>query len=273
MLTTDLDGTLLNRAQQVSARDWQTLTTLGDDGVVRVIATGRSLYSARKVLSDELPIDYLVFSSGAGAIDWASGELVFAHTMPVDTVRRAHLELCAASCDFMMQRVVPDTHQFAWSRNSVRPNPDFERRIAIYEEHAVELVGDNLGPTSQFVVVCTEAEGLLLVPSLRALLPDCNVVRTTSPLDGHSMWIEIFPAGISKASGCADLAGRHQVEVADVMGIGNDFNDLDLLAWVGHAFVVENSPQELRERFEVVASHEDSGLSDSVARWRARRER
>tara|TARA_B100000676_G_scaffold308843_1_gene370730 strand:+ start:3463 stop:4401 length:939 start_codon:yes stop_codon:yes gene_type:complete len=271
VFTTDLDGTLLDRAQKISVHDWQTLEALGEDGIMRVIATGRSLYSARRVLGPDAPIDYVVFSSGAGAVHWPTGEVVFGHAMDPQTVANATAELRGQGCDFMLQSLVPDTHKFAYSRNGHEPNPDFDRRIEIYSEHARPMAaGDEVGSASQFVIVCSEARGLELVDHLRARLTDCHVVRTTSPLDGQSMWIEVFPSGVSKASGCAYLASQHNVARTDVMGIGNDFNDLDLLAWVGHAFVVANSPQEMRDQYEVVASHQESGVSESVRRWRAR---
>ena len=128
--------------------------------------------------------------------------------------------------------------------------------------------GGVLSEISQFVIVCEHEHGLRLCEELRADLPRCHVVRTTSPLDGQSMWIEIFPLGVSKASGCALIAERYGLTPEEVMGIGNDFNDLDMLDWVGSAFVVANSPPEMRAKYRVVSSHEESGLSESVALWR-----
>jgi hypothetical protein len=61
---TDLDGTLLNGDGSLSSVNQQALHHLADQGVLRVAATGRSLYSARKVLDPAFPIDVLIFSSG-----------------------------------------------------------------------------------------------------------------------------------------------------------------------------------------------------------------
>ena len=70
MVVTDLDGTLLNAQGVISEPELLTLKKLGNEGYCRVIATGRSLYSIRKTLAfDQLPVDYLIFSSGSGIID------------------------------------------------------------------------------------------------------------------------------------------------------------------------------------------------------------
>ena len=45
LLATDLDGTLLNRAAQISEGNISALQRCGEQGIVRVAATGRSYYS------------------------------------------------------------------------------------------------------------------------------------------------------------------------------------------------------------------------------------
>ena len=66
---TDLDGTLLNSDQHPGRRDLEMLHRLGEQGIVRVIVTGRNLFSLSKVLGDDFPVDYVIFSTGAGILD------------------------------------------------------------------------------------------------------------------------------------------------------------------------------------------------------------
>jgi hydroxymethylpyrimidine pyrophosphatase-like HAD family hydrolase len=268
VLATDLDGTLLGSKRTVSRADWDALVALGERGIVRVIATGRSLYSARKVLTSDLPIDYLVYSSGAGAITWPGEEPVFGHSMAADLAQVVDAELQRLGCDFMAQYPAPDTHKFSYVGCSGARNLDFDHRIELYQEHATARRGALGHAVSQFVVVSRQMGGVALFEELKQRLAQCNVVRTTSPLDDHSVWIEVFPANVSKAAGCAAIARKHMIEPAQTMGIGNDFNDLDMLDWVGSAFVVANGPAEMRGRYEVVASNDAGGLSQAIARWR-----
>ena len=76
LLATDLDGTLLNAERRAGERDLGTLRELAAAGVCRAAVTGRSLHSVRRVLPPDFPIDYLVFSSGTGILDWRSGEQI-----------------------------------------------------------------------------------------------------------------------------------------------------------------------------------------------------
>jgi hydroxymethylpyrimidine pyrophosphatase-like HAD family hydrolase len=57
-------------------------------------------------------------------------------------------------------------------------------------------------------------------------------------------------------------ASRHRA-----LSVGNDFNDLDLLAWAQTRFVVANAPPELTQRFPVVSSNNDDGVAEAIALW------
>ena len=62
LVASDLDGTLLNMDKTVSADDFSTLNSLGDKNIYRVIATGRTLFSLKEVITKDFPIDYIIFS-------------------------------------------------------------------------------------------------------------------------------------------------------------------------------------------------------------------
>ncbi|MBT7993868.1 MAG: HAD family phosphatase, partial [Bacteroidetes bacterium] len=84
IVATDLDGTLFNSSNKISKTDLQTLNYLKDNDFVRVIATGRSMYSLNKATSANLPIDYVVFSSGAGVYDWKQKKVIYSTNLSPD---------------------------------------------------------------------------------------------------------------------------------------------------------------------------------------------
>jgi len=275
-----LDGTLLDSGSRLGERDRATLERLGAQGVIRVVATGRSLYSARSALDVAFPIDYLVFSTGAGIMDWRSGELIRCRHLDRDQARQAVAAVQALRCDFMLHGEIPDNHRFYFHDSKRRTNPDFHARIARYRDFARDWVaglpGD--GPVSQLLVVEPPAESpheLLGEPGnfdrLRAGLSDFTVIRTTSPLDHRSRWIEIFPETVSKSRACDWLCRRLGLHPSRVLGVGNDYNDTDLLAWAGCACVVGNGVAPLKARHRVVATNNDAGFSHAVAHWQKTR--
>jgi len=262
---TDLDGTLLASRSQVSPADRGTLRWLGDQGVLRVAATGRNLRSARKVIDDGFPIDYLAFSTGAGIARWPSRELVFESHLPDGSARRLALVLMGLGIDFMVHHRLPDSHPFAFHR-AAPGNGDFEHRLALYAEFAEPLIPDlaNLPLASQFVCVLPHWR-----PELERQLslgfPELELIRATSPLDHLSVWLELFPKGISKGSALLWLCQREGIDPRRAMSVGNDYNDLAMLERCGDlAFVVRNAPEPLRARFRTCPDNDSSGFSQAV---------
>ena len=76
-LVFDLDGTLALPDGTFRQGDLETLRRLGEQRIPRTVATGRSPHAARKLMWPDFPIDYLIFSCGAGVQDWKTGEILF----------------------------------------------------------------------------------------------------------------------------------------------------------------------------------------------------
>ena len=264
LVVTDLDGTLLDSNSRLSDANRRTLESLGNSGVVRVVATGRSLHSARRVMSDDFPIDYLAFSTGAGVLSWRDGSLLRSPVMDPDVVSRLVARLRGLALDFMVHRVAPETHRFHFVRSSAG-NADFERRLARYDRYAQpwhDGVSKEVA-VSQLLVI--EAPGSAShVDILIREFADVHVVRTTSPLDHESTWIELFPAGVSKGHASEWLRERHAIDSTRTVAIGNDYNDLDMLEWARHPRVVSNAPPSMLARYPVVGTNDDDGFADAV---------
>lgn len=266
LVVTDLDGTLLNADHRIGTTDRQALHALGAQRVCRVAATGRSLYSLRRVLTPADPLDFVVFSSGAGILDWSTQSLIRATGLtPSQTVAGVG-SLLAASANFMVHAPVPENHVFVF-HECVAERTDFRRRCALYQPYcrALQNNDDLREGASQFVVIMEP--DLARFRRLAAALEGLSVVRTTSPLDGSSLWMEVFAAGTNKSGAAAFLAARLGIQRRQTYALGNDFNDADLLEWAAHACVTANAPVELRQCYPVVRSHEEAGFADAVALW------
>ena len=266
---TDLDGTLLDAHQQLALVNRETLERLGKDKIWRIVVTGRSLFSARRVLDPYFPIDVLVTSSGAGIFSFPGEQMLHSTMMEEPHVQRSAAILKQLALDFMIHAPLPDNHFFKWHRSG-RQNTDFGKRLEIYSGYHQPLPENlaTVGPATQLLVVCPRDDDGQLHRSLQTELPNLTVIRTTSPLDHRSIWYEIFPPGISKASAAAWVCEHYGIDQHTVLTVGNDYNDLDLLHWGSFSRVVANAPPDLRRQFAMVADHNNDGFAEAVADWR-----
>ncbi len=264
----DLDGTLLRSDRTFGGPDLKALRMLGDHHVIRAIATGRSLASFDTVIVADLPVDYILFSTGAGVQQYPSGDIIRKKHLESSEVGRACDVLNAFELDFMVHRTIPDNHMFAYVRAN-DDNADFERRIELYRQFAIPLsdAPGDFGPATQLLAVVPPGDAGSLLDEIRAAMADFNVIQTTSPLDGKSTWIEIFPSTVSKSQTAAWLAKTLGIDSPSIVAVGNDYNDLDLLQWSANSYVVDNAPADMKSRFACVASNNNGGVAEAAKRW------
>jgi len=264
----DFDGTLLRSDRTVASKDLDALRQLGETGIIRAIATGRSLFSFNNVTIPDLPVDFVIFSMGAGVLQYNDRQIVRKASLEPLEVERATEVLKTYRLDFMVHRTIPDNHMFAYYRSS-HENEDFDRRLELYRPHAEILIetSNGFGPATQLLAVVPSRNGTAALEAIRSDLRDFNVIQTTSPLDGKSTWIEIFPTSVSKSQTAAWLAGKLLIEKEQTVSIGNDYNDLDLLEWTDSSYVVDNAPTDLKSRFTIVASNNNGGVAEAAERW------
>jgi hypothetical protein len=279
LFVTDLDGTLLNDCRQIDPRDLATLIRLRRMGVPIAIATGRSDYSFHKLLTqldhtgqgNGFPADHIIFSTGAGIMDFPSGRLLKSYALAPDEVPVIAGALDRLALDYMIHKAVPDTRSFLYRRQGGN-NPDFDRRLDLYRDCATpchpELLG-KAGRATEVLCIVPKENGHAVADHLAMILKQFSVIKATSPLDGQSIWIEIFAPAVSKCQAVQWLAGEIGIDREHICAVGNDYNDEDLLHWAGKSFVMANSPTPMLARFQSVASNNDGGVSEAVTRWLA----
>ena len=266
----DFDGTLLRSDRSFARADLDVLKRLGELGIIRAIATGRSIYSINTVSISALPVDFIIFSSGAGITQHPGGRIIRKMSLDPHKVSRGIKTLQTYDLDFMVHHPIPDNHMFRYFE-STGGNADFKRRIALYRQFAKPLdeATDSFGPATQLLAILPPDDDRAVIEELKKKLSDFNIIQTTSPLDGQSTWIEIFPKTVSKGLTAAWLTKTFGLNADQTLSIGNDYNDIELLVWAGTSFVVENAPDVLKARFPVVASNDRCGVAEAVNRWLA----
>ena len=198
ILISDFDGTLCDSSCQISREIMEMLVSLGQKGIYRVIATGRSLYSAFQILPLEFPIDYLIFSSGAGLMNWKTKSIIFSASLAKEDTTFIANVLADHHIDFMIHHPVPENHFFDYFPFNPG-NQDFLNRIHHYSSFALKSDINQYVFKEASQLLAVEPPGSDSYGELTQILNRFSVILATSPLDHQSKWIEIFPKHISKA--------------------------------------------------------------------------
>ncbi|MHB1935406.1 MAG: Cof-type HAD-IIB family hydrolase [Acidobacteriaceae bacterium] len=282
LLACDLDGTLLNGKGVLTEATAAALRHAIASGVEVVIATGRRHSFAWQMLAPLGlgPETVLISSNGAIARTFG-GRLIHRIGMPVATAlllcRR--LDAFRASLVFTFDRTGPGT--------MVVENIDMlQARLTRWVElnrHEIEAVlplerAFDRGEEPVQAMICgtlaAMREGLALLDAATAeaehLRQRISIHRTVYAARDLSI-VDLMPTGCSKGNAVARVAAERGIDPAEVAAIGDNMNDAEMLAYAGHAVVMENAPAELHAMaaangWTVTGSNESDGAAQAILR-------
>lgn len=282
LLACDLDGTLLNGTGVLTEVTRAALHQAIDSGVEVVFATGRRHSFAWQILAPlGLDADTVLISSNGAITRTFGGEQIHRAGLPVTTA----LLLCRQFNAFRNALI------FTFDRTGpgalVVENLDtLHVRLARWVEsnrHEIECVvplerAFERGEEPVQAMICgTLPIGLDALAILNAatadaehLRQDISIHRTEYPARDLSI-VDLMPHGCSKGSAIARLAVQRGIQPSEIVAIGDNMNDAEMLAYAGHAVVMENAPPELlamaaENGWTITGSHEENGAANAILR-------
>ncbi len=279
LLALDLDGTLLNREGLVSEQNLRTIRAAEDAGVMVTIATGRRFRDARPVAM-EVGFNAPILTHNGALVKIAETlEIVSSETLDNEVI----LEILDIGEKFGGDALVSaDPHgkgTLLYESVSGDNLPllryiDWARRL--HGEEAAEAVHrvQNLRrelPGHEVIHISfsgkCRAMSLLEEDLNKGLGEKANILATVYPHLDFTL-LDILPTGSSKAAGLKKLAGSLGLDRDNVMSIGDNFNDLEMLEYAGTAVVMGNADASLirREEFYTTLTNDESGVATAIER-------
>lgn len=264
LVATDLDGTFLKNDRTISERNLEALERLGEKRILRVAATGRNLRKVKEVINGHVPFDYIVFSSGAGVFDWKTKEHLFNQNIGKNSANKLIVHFKKQGLNFHAFFPAPDNHKH-WFYRGKEDCEEFERYFNFNNAFAYELKGSSKPESDicQFLIIIPENKERFesLKKDIESICPEVRVIRTSSPITNGYIWIEIFQKTVSKGNGVRFVCDQVGINYEKTVGIGNDYNDFDLLDFTAHSYFTENAPPEIAHMYGNAPSNEDDAFA------------
>ncbi|NLV80203.1 MAG: HAD family hydrolase [Rhodococcus sp.] len=264
LVASDVDGTLIDDTERVSARTRAAVHAVVDSGTPFVLATGRPPRWIAPVVEGLQYAPLAVCANGAVLYDSASDRVLSAAVLVPDEL--AWLEEVASTvlpgCGLAAERIGESAHDAATPQFVSSPgyehawlNPETTELAThdVIAEPAIKLLIRLPGASSRDM-----AEALL--PKLHGL-----VDLTYSTDNGL---IEISAAGVTKASGLREAARHLGVSVERLAAFGDMPNDIPMLSLARHGVAMENAhPDAKTAADEVTATNVEDGVARVLERW------
>lgn len=269
LLALDLDGTLLNPDSEVGAADADAVRRAMEAGVAVMYATGRGYHSTSLVM-DHLPMPaYLALHNGALVLDPSGAEL-WRTTMDAPAVTDTLRPVRAVGLHPMLYAGVAGgagKEVRLVLEEAARRSP-YTQSYLSKKRRILEVVAD---------VAVAAHRGVLGMVSFGARAEVEAGAAALARLDGRiaSWWgtapsadaLEAVAPGGTKGHAVRRLTERLGLAPRDVLAIGDNSNDLDMLRYAGTAVAMANATPEARAaaRF-VTASNAEAGVAAALKR-------
>lgn len=263
LVALDVDGTLLTSTGVLTSGVRHAVAKVKELGVWVTLATGRR-YASTGYLARELGIDVpVVIHNGGAVVEPRDGRVLESTPLERAVAERAvRLLRKLGAFTFVFDDICCSEQAFfeEW------PAEESARKYVETEPQNVTQVADLLqclpGRPLKLLVVDTPSVVCTADSLLRAELGREAKVFLYSGPGRFSSAVEVFGPSCSKAAGVASVARRLGVSRNQVLAIGDDVNDVELLHYAGLGIAMHNSVPEALEAAAFVAPSNDS---DGVA--------
>lgn len=258
IIALDVDGTLLNDAYELTVATIQAIRTAHDGGARIVLCTGRGPANAIPVL-ERLGLEgVLITHNGAVTVQTPGPRVLHQFSFQATELgsliaycraNGVHFDACTALDMFAEQ--IGSEAEAMYSKYMLRP----------------KSVADVLTMTEglvKFTLFGSEAQ----MDRMEAVLPGLELPPSLVGIRSGVSFIDMMPAAASKGEALKELAALWGVDRAEVLAIGNYYNDVDMLRFAGLGIAVDNAPEEVKRAADVVtASNNDEGVLAALRQY------
>jgi Cof subfamily protein (haloacid dehalogenase superfamily) len=268
LLIVDIDGTIAGKSNQVSNRVKQAIKAAQSQGVRVGIATGRMYKSALR-FHHEIGADIPIMAyQGAWIQDPATG-ITHRH-LPVP------VEIARELIDYFEQ-----SHLLAkLSVHVYRDDCLYVRDINADTELYIGRSGIGVSPVADLRTVLTDRPTKILAMSedidlIQELLLDLR--QRYAPTELHvttsvPIFLETTQSGVNKATAidyvAKELLGKLNINTENILAIGDNYNDVEMLAYAGIGVAMGNAPEDVQSIADWVAPDiESDGVAVAIEKF------
>ena len=243
LLAMDLDGTLITDLHTIPPRTKDAIRAAVDKGVYVIIATGRE-YEITKEIAHQLDLNTpIICFQGALIYDPQTNKIIASTELD--------LPLAQKLIDFSR------LHNLALY---------LYLNSQAYAEHTTGLSRAMFDETGTPVVEVSNLKDVIISPPIKGLIVhpvegiDAKIEELRVNLgSGASVFrsvdklIEITSPNTSKGHALSTLAAYYNIPQAEVMAIGDQDNDIDMIAWAGIGIAVGNASPKAKSVADYIA--------------------
>lgn len=270
LIAMDIDGTLLDNRHELPDANRDAIVEAHSRGIEIVLVTGRRFDFARPI-SERIPCEIALIINNGALIKSKNGETHLRRLLP-----RA-----------IAQEVLHATNNFRTGAAVVFDRPRENQLIFEHIDWNDPVSSGYYQRNREYIAECVPLESCLtedpiqvmFVGSVARMRAALAVVRNMdcSPQFGlaHTEYehrdlsiLDVISSGSSKGAALAEWARRRGIGRDEIMALGDNWNDRDMLEFAGLPVVMGNSVAELKSLgWPVTLSNDECGVAAAIRKY------
>ena len=257
LLALDLDGTIVTDMHDIPPRVQTAIKAASAQGVQVVIATGREYPVSRKFIELLGLTTAMICYQGALIYDPVANQTIASETIPLPL---AHRLINQARVQHLALHLYVGHQAFVEAPTALSRKLLHRTGIAPVEVEDLKQVIES--PPLKGLIAHPAAETAAAARLAKALNPELSVFRS------HAELIEVTSPNVSKGHALATLAGHYGIPHNEVIAIGDQDNDIEMIAWAGLGVAMGNaSPGAKAAADHVAPPIEEDGVAWAIERF------
>ncbi|MDD3252448.1 MAG: Cof-type HAD-IIB family hydrolase [Lachnospiraceae bacterium] len=263
LLVLDIDGTVNDSEQRVTAKTKRSVIDLQRRGVRVVLASGRPPLGIFPVAS-ELKLDqfgsYIMAFNGAKIMEYGQGRCIFERHLPFhlparlwEDVRRYEVGFAAYHGDVIVAGTRPDQY-LKLESEICKMTVEYRERFGAYVDF----------PVSECLITGEPEELEMLEMDLSH-----KYVHEAQLFHSEPHYLEVTPKNVDKAYGLKHLLKILHIPRENTVCCGNSFNDRTMIQYAGVGVAMANAVEPLKivADYVTVNDNDHDGIAEVIERF------
>ncbi len=277
LVASDLDGTLIDHNNSIPSRNLDAIDSLYNKNINFAICTGKT-YSITKDICKKCNASYGIFGNGTQIINLKTGEEIYKNLVSInnfnicyDIAKKHQLHVHVYSDS----EIISEKLMYMDLRNyRLNENKNSESLYFRIVPNIKKYINEN---TPQiFKLVISSENDLSLVKNEILNNLDLNVLHIKKKnqykdkiINKEYEYLDITPKNIGKGYALTYLSNFLHVDNNDIMAIGDNVNDIDMLKVSGISVTLADSYDEIKKiaTYTTKNSVENSGFAEAVYKF------
>lgn len=278
LVASDLDGTIIDKNNYIYENNFKAINDLNDNNLDFVICTGKTYPITKKVCS-KINASYGIFGNGNQIIDLRTGKEIYKNFLSktdvltcIDIAKKHNLHIHIYTDNVVVTEKLLFLDLRNYKLQTATPSePSMEFKIV---KDIRDYVAKNNIQICKLVITSTSSTKDVKDEILSVLDVSATTIRKFGDYKDYIInkeyeYIDIMPKNVNKDTALQILGDYLNIKTNEMLTIGDNLNDFDMVKNAGVGVAVANAYDELKKvaNYTTVNPVEKGGFAEAVYKF------